>query len=120
MWPADPTDFKKLEKALQKLSLEDPSVAIRKDESDALGSGFQCGFLGWLHMDVFRSRVQSEFDVDSFFTTPSVIYQVVDSQGREILVSNVNQLADLGIHDLTQIAAIREPMTEATILTPRK
>lgn len=73
MWPADPTEFTRLEKALHKLRLEDPSVSIRKDESDALGSGFQCGFLGWLHMDVFRSRVQSEFYVDSFFTNPSVV-----------------------------------------------
>ena len=75
IYPEDPGDYEELEKALQKLCLTDGSVSVTYESSAALGSGFRCGFLGMLHMDVFRQRLADEHSVSSIITTPTVAYQ---------------------------------------------
>ena len=75
IYPEDPDDYEDLEKSLQKLILTDASVKFSYESSAALGSGFRCGFLGMLHMDVFRQRLDDEYDMISIVTAPTVTYQ---------------------------------------------
>jgi translation elongation factor EF-4 len=75
IYPEDPDDYEELEKSLQKLCLTDGSVKFNYESSAALGSGFRCGFLGMLHLDVFRQRLDDEYDMISIITAPTVSYQ---------------------------------------------
>lgn len=74
IYPEDPDDYEDLEKSLQKLCLTDSSVTLQYESSAALGSGFRCGFLGMLHMDVFRQRVNEEHGLNAIMTQPNVSY----------------------------------------------
>jgi translation elongation factor EF-4 len=74
VYPEDPDDYEDLEKALKKLCLSDGSVTLQYEASAALGSGFRCGFLGMLHMDVFRQRLDEEHDLRAIMTQPNVSY----------------------------------------------
>ena len=76
IYPEDPDDYEDLEKALTKLCLTDGSVVMSYESSAALGSGFRCGFLGMLHMDVFRIRLKDEYSISAIMTQPSVSYLV--------------------------------------------
>lgn len=76
IYPEDPDDYEELEKSLQKLCLTDGSVTFNYESSAALGSGFRCGFLGMLHLDVFRQRLDDEHDMISIITAPTVSYRV--------------------------------------------
>lgn len=76
LYPDDPEDYMQLEKNIYKLALTDPAVHIYKESSAALGNGFRCGFLGLLHMDVFKQRLDDEYNINCFLTTPSVPYRV--------------------------------------------
>lgn len=75
LYPDDPEDYAQLDKNIYRLALTDPAVSIVKESSSALGNGFRCGFLGLLHMDVFKQRLDDEYGLDCFLTTPSVPYR---------------------------------------------
>ena len=75
IYPEDPSDYEELEKSLQKLCLSDGSVSFSYESSAALGSGFRCGFLGMLHLDVFRQRLDDEYDLIAIITAPTVSYR---------------------------------------------
>jgi GTP-binding protein LepA len=99
--------------ALDKLRLNDASVVYEPETSYALGFGFRCGFLGLLHMDIVRERLEREFDLDLIVTVPSVAYEVVKTNGEIVIVRNPAEMPDPG-----QIAEVREPMVAAMILSP--
>jgi GTP-binding protein LepA len=88
IYPEDPDDYEELEKSLQKLCLTDGSVAFNYESSAALGSGFRCGFLGMLHLDVFRQRLEDEHDIIAIITAPTVTYQCKVRNDTEIITVN--------------------------------
>ena len=83
IYPEDPDDYEDLEKALTKLCLTDGSVEMSYESSAALGSGFRCGFLGMLHMDVFRQRLKDEHSISAIITQPSVSYLVMTINAKK-------------------------------------
>jgi len=113
IYPVETTEFEALRDAIEKLTLNDPSVSVEKETSVALGFGFRCGFLGLLHMDVFRQRLEQEYDVSIIATSPTVLYQVDLTDGESI---NIENPADFP--EVQRIAEIREPMVHATIICP--
>jgi GTP-binding protein LepA len=113
IFPASDIDFAELCDAVEKLTLNDPSVHAVKEQSGALGSGYRCGFLGMLHMDVFVNRLQSEFNVDVITTTPTVPYKIKLNNGDLIDVDSPAQYPLV-----EQIDEIYEPMVKASIITP--
>lgn len=106
-------DFPILREALGKLSLSDASLQYEPETSGALGFGFRCGFLGLLHMDIVKERLEREFNLDLIVTTPSVSYEVAKNNGE---VLTINSPADLP--DRSQIREIREPWVRIEIVTP--
>ena len=113
IYPVETTDFDLLRDAIEKLTLNDPSVSVEKETSVALGFGFRCGFLGLLHMDVFRQRLEQEYDVTIIATSPTVLYKVNLTDGVTMAIENPSQFPDV-----QRIAAIHEPMVNATIICP--
>lgn len=113
IFPSSDVDFTELCDAVEKLTLNDPSVHAIKEQSGALGSGYRCGFLGMLHMDVFVNRLQSEFNVDVITTTPTVPYKVEIDDGTIIDVDAPGQFPPA-----ERIEKIWEPMVKASIITP--
>ena len=105
-------EFPDLRDALQKLILNDASVTFEPETSGALGFGFRCGFLGLLHMEIVRERLEREFDLSLIATAPSVAYKVTTDDGSTIAVDNPSELPDLGTVD-----TIEEPMLHITVLT---
>jgi len=143
IYPEDPDDYEDLEKALTKLCLTDGSVEMQFESSTALGSGFRCGFLGMLHMDVFRQRLKEEHSINAIVTQPSVSYLVMTinakaksgknqemSRGLEALIGNLDPDSEEAL--LQRVDNPSEaPRTElikywmeslmlATIITPRE
>jgi len=104
IYPVDNEDLEKLNEALQKLTLNDSSVTAEKETSDALGSGFRCGFLGLLHMDVFVQRLEEEYNVSVIATSPTVPYKVIrkrtgsDEDKEELIVTNPSQFPEHSMH----------------------
>ncbi|EAS02961.2 translation factor GUF1 (macronuclear) [Tetrahymena thermophila SB210] len=116
LYPDDPEDYMQLEKSIYKLALTDPAVHIYKESSAALGNGFRCGFLGLLHMDVFKQRLDDEYNLDCFLTTPSVPYRAKLRNSQKILeVENALMAPDDGL-----VEHYEEPLAEATILCPKE
>ena len=115
LYPINTTDYEELKSALVKLRLNDPSFVYQAESSQALGFGFRCGFLGLLHMDIINERLSREFDLDLVTTTPSVVYEVVTTDGENLNVDNPVLLPDQ-----TRIAEIREPFIRAFIITPNQ
>ena len=115
IYPIDATDFETLHTALEKLILNDSSVHIEKESSVALGFGFRCGFLGLLHMDVFRQRLEQEYGLAIITTSPTVPFKVILTDDSELLVDNPTKFPDV-----VKINSILEPMVSATIITPRE
>ena len=113
LYPVDGDEFPDLRDALQKLKLNDASVTFEPETSGALGFGFRCGFLGLLHMEIVRERLEREFDLSLIATAPSVAYKVTTDDGSTIAVDNPSELPDMGTVD-----AIEEPMLHITVLTP--
>ncbi len=113
LFPTDGDDFEKLREALEKLRLNDASLAWEPETSKALGFGFRCGFLGLLHMEIVRERLEREYDLDLVATAPSVAYRVklVDGTEREIR-------SPQDLPDPTERSAIAEPYVKTMILTP--
>lgn len=113
LYPVESHDYNDLREALEKLQLNDAALEFEAETSQALGFGFRTGFLGLLHMDVIQERLEREFNIDLIMTAPSVIYNVVKTNGDEIVVDNPSALPDA-----TEIDQILEPFVKATIMVP--
>ncbi|HHT40227.1 MAG TPA: elongation factor 4 [Actinomyces sp.] len=112
IYPIDGSDFTNLREALEKLQLNDAALTFEPETSAALGFGFRCGFLGLLHLEIVRERLEREFNLSLIATAPNVIYEVVAEDGTVLTVTNPSEYPD------GKVAEVREPMVEATILTP--
>lgn len=113
LFPVDNAEFEDLREAISKLSLNDASFSHEMETSAALGFGFRCGFLGLLHLEVIRDRLEREYDIDLITTAPSVIYHI---HMRDGTVEELHNPADMP--DLTHVDHIEEPRIKATILVP--
>ena len=114
VYPSDNDDFEALRDALDKLSLNDAALVFEPETSQALGSGFRCGFLGLLHMDVIQERLENEYDIDLVCTAPSVVYKINMNDGSQIILENPCEFPDPTI-----IKSSEEPYVKATIMTPK-
>jgi GTP-binding protein LepA len=112
LYPMDGDDYPELRDALDKLRLNDASLAYEPETSTALGFGFRCGFLGLLHMEIVRERLERESGLSLISTAPNVVYRVVTEAGAEIIVTNPSEFPD------GKISQIFEPMVRATVLAP--
>jgi GTP-binding protein LepA len=115
LFPVDSDEYPDLRDALEKLSLNDAALSWEPETSDALGFGFRCGFLGLLHMDIVRERLEREYDLELLATMPSVEYQVTLTDGGVVEVHSPNDMPEAA-----RGAAIREPYIRAQILTPKE
>ncbi len=115
LYPIDTDRFEELRDALDKLRLNDASISYEPETSVALGFGFRVGFLGMLHMEVVKERLEREFGLDLIATAPTVIYRVELTDGTTVEVQNPSEMPDTG-----KIAKIYEPYVRATIITPRE
>ncbi len=113
LYPVDTKKYEDLKEALEKLSLNDSALEFEPENSQALGFGFRCGFLGLLHMDVVQERLEREYNLDLILTAPSVIYRVNLTDGTTIEIDNPASMPDL-----TKIKSIEEPYVNASIMTP--
>lgn len=114
-FPTDSEDYENLKVALTKLSLNDASLSFTTQRSNLLGSGFRCGFLGLLHMEIIQERLEREYDVDLVVTAPTVEYQVTKTDGTELVIQTPQELPDP-----SEIKEIREPWVRVEIMTPDK
>lgn len=112
LYPIDGDDYPDLREALDKLQLNDAALTYEPETSGALGFGFRCGFLGLLHMEIVRERLEREFGLDLISTTPNVVYDVTMDDGTEVVVTNPSEFP------AGKVADVREPVVKATILTP--
>ncbi len=113
LFPIESNRFEDLRDSLNKLKLNDASLVFEPETSSALGFGFRCGFLGLLHMDIIKERIMREFNIDIITTAPSVIYEVVLTNGDKLLIDSPNKMPDQ-----TKIKEIREPYIKTNIFTP--
>lgn len=116
IFPIDNVDFELLRDAIGKLTLNDASVTVEKKSSPALGLGFRCGFLGLLHMDVFRQRLEQEYNLSVIATAPSVLYKVKMAQTQEVV--NIESPSDFP--EAHQIDQVLEPIIKGTIIVPKE
>ena len=114
LYPVDNSDYDNLRDALEKLQLNDASLVFEPETSVALGFGFRCGFLGLLHMDVIKERLEREYNLAPLTTAPNVIYQVFKTNGDIEMVDNPSLFPDQ-----TVIDHVEEPYVNATIIVPR-
>jgi GTP-binding protein LepA len=114
LFPVNSDDFAELRDALEKLSLNDAALSYEPETSEALGFGFRCGFLGLLHMDIVRERLEREYDLELLTTMPSVEFEVTLTDGGEVAVHNPSDFPDPAL-----IAEVREPFIRASILAPK-
>jgi GTP-binding protein LepA len=115
LFPIESDSYPDLRDALEKLTLNDAALAWEPETSDALGFGFRCGFLGLLHMDIVRERLEREYDLELMATMPSVGFDVTLTNGSELEVHNPSDMPDPGT-----IAEIREPYIKAQVIAPRE
>ena len=113
LYPIETDKFEDLREALNKLKLNDSSISFEPESSIALGSGFRTGFLGMLHMEVIKERLEREFDLDLIATAPTVIYEVLKKDGEKITIQNPSELPEPNY-----IETIFEPYVKSTILVP--
>lgn len=114
MFTVDPDDFGAFREALAKLKLNDAALFYEPEQSDALGTGFRCGFLGLLHMEVVQERLEREYDINLITTAPTVVYQIETTTGETLEIENPAKLPPV-----TKIAIMREPIARAHILVPK-
>jgi len=115
LFPVESDQFGELRDALEKLGLNDAALSYEPETSQALGFGFRCGFLGLLHMDIVRERLEREYDLELLATTPNVEYSVTLISGEEEKVHSPTDMPDRA-----RIAEIREPYIRATVLCPKE
>ena len=115
LYPSDNKDFENLKSALEKLSLNDSALVFEPETSIALGSGFRCGFLGLLHMEVVQERLEEEFDLDIMATAPSVVYEVHFTDGSMKMIQNP---ADFP-RDKTKVRSTSEPFADVKVMVPK-
>ncbi len=113
LFPVDSAEFEDLRESIEKLALNDASFSYETESSAALGFGFRCGFLGLLHLEVIRDRLEREYDIDLITTAPSVIYRIFLRDGTVVELHNPADMPDL-----TLVDHIEEPRIKATILVP--
>jgi GTP-binding protein LepA len=113
IYPIDGDDLGDLRDALDKLKLNDASITFEPEKSHALGFGFRCGFLGLLHMEIVRERLEREFNLGIIATAPSVVYRAFLTDGSEVLVDNPTDLPEP-----SRLNHVDEPMLDVTVLTP--
>ncbi len=112
LYPIDGSDYPELREALDKLKLNDAALVYEPETSAALGFGFRCGFLGLLHLEIVRERLEREFNLDLISTAPNVVYRVTLDDGGEIVVTNPSEFP------AGKVAEVFEPMIRATVLAP--
>src|SRR5438874_2731692 len=112
LYPIDGSDYPNLRDALDKLKLNDAALHYEPETSAALGFGFRCGFLGLLHLEIIRERLEREFDLELISNATNVVYRVVMEDGQEHVVTNPSEFPD------GKIAEVFEPVVRATVLTP--
>ena len=114
LYPVDSDAYEELRDALRKLRLNDAALFYEPEVSQALGFGFRCGFLGMLHMEIVQERLEREYDLDLITTAPTVVYEVLLTNGEVVKVDNPADLPEPAV-----LREIREPIIEAHILTPQ-
>jgi GTP-binding protein LepA len=112
LYPVEGDDYPQLRDALDKLRLNDAALVYEPETSTALGFGFRCGFLGLLHMEIVRERLEREFDLTLISTAPNVVYRVIEESGEQLTVTNPSEFPD------GKVAHIFEPVVRATVLAP--
>ena len=115
LYPLDSSEFELFRESLERLSLNDAALTFQPEQSQALGSGFRCGFLGTLHMEIVIERLQGEHGIELLATAPTVIYEIEDTLGNLIEVENPSKYPDQ-----SNVNEVREPIARATILVPEK
>lgn len=115
LYPTEASEYDSLRDALEKLKLNDASLHYEPEVSQALGFGFRCGFLGLLHMEIVQERLEREFDQDLITTAPSVVYEVVKSDGEVVMVENPSKMPEIG-----KTAEIREPIVTVHLYMPQE
>ncbi len=113
IYPTENEDFERLRESLKKLQLNDAALVFEPETSEAFGPGFRCGFLGLLHMDIVRERLEREFDLDLILTSPNVEYHVLTRSGEYIEVRNPSQFPDF-----SEVELVEEPYVRGTIVVP--
>ncbi len=113
LFPVDADDYPSLREALEKLRLNDAALQFEPESSEAMGFGFRCGFLGMLHMEIVQERLEREYDINLITTAPTVIYQILQTDGQVVPLDNPSRLPPAN-----KIEEIREPIIRANILTP--
>jgi GTP-binding protein LepA len=114
LYPVNSGDYHAFRDALEKLSLNDASLHFEPENSEALGHGFRCGFLGMLHMEIIQERLEREYDLDLITTAPTVVYQVLTKKNETVYVDNPARLPETSL-----IEEIREPIITAHMLMPQ-
>jgi GTP-binding protein LepA len=114
LFPISSEDYELFRDALEKLALNDASLFYEPENSEALGFGFRCGFLGMLHMEIVQERLEREYNLELLTTAPTVIYEILTKKQETLYVDNPAQLPDLGL-----IEEMREPIAEVNILAPQ-
>jgi GTP-binding protein LepA len=112
LFPTDSDQYPELRDALEKLKLNDASLFYEPESSQALGFGFRCGFLGLLHMEIVRERLEREFDLDLLVTAPNVAYRVLSKAGEEVEVHNPAEMP-------REVEEVEEPYVKASIIVPK-
>ncbi|MDI5940818.1 translation elongation factor 4, partial [Micromonospora sp. DH15] len=112
LYPIDGSDYPNLREALDKLKLNDAALDYEPETSGALGFGFRCGFLGLLHLEIIRERLEREYNLDLISTAPNVVYRAITEDGQELVVTNPSE------YPTGKIAEVYEPVVRATVLTP--
>ncbi len=115
IYTEDGSKYPDLRDALEKLQLNDAALSFEPESSVALGFGFRCGFLGMLHMEIIQERLEREFDLDLVTTLPSVVYEIVKTDGTTVYIDNPHDYPDPAV-----IAEAREPFVKASIITPQE
>lgn len=113
LYPVDNNDHEQLRNALARLRLNDSAIDYEPESSKALGFGFRCGFLGLLHMDIVRERLEREYDLDLIVTAPNVVYRVTDKKGDVFMVNNPSEMPPAN-----QVSKVEEPYVSLLIITP--
>ncbi|KAF8938910.1 Translation factor guf1 mitochondrial [Dissophora ornata] len=119
IFPIDTADFEKLDQSIAKLTLSDSSVMVQKETSTALGQGWRLGFLGTLHMDVFRQRLEQEYDANIIITAPTVPYKIEYRDGSHKLIRNPTEFPDMD-EISAKVQRVQEPMVRSTIIFPKE